>query len=265
MLGNKIMSIRNVNLIRGRNGTNGSNTSINDIYHLLIVSHNGIEFEKELSENDIENMRNGDGLKFQDLISRAKSSLLLEQEIDSGDNGNNRTNSVYHGIEEVNVLQNRIGSLETSLSKVQIDYNILQRDYKRLMRENIQLKLESGGYGRAMKLYSSYIENSQNEAYQTFGKIAKILSGYYHGTIDDIEQGKEEQQEKKKEDENTYLWRWEDRINAVKHIYRKNEAQIKSTVKDKYIEQLFKIISHNKYVTGRYSNKINELKSLLLH
>jgi len=250
------MAMRNVDLIRERNGANGNNISVKDIYHLFVVSHDGIKFEKELSQDDIENIKNNGNLKFQDLINSVKKPLMLEQEIDSDDN-RDRISLVHSDGEQVSVLQSRINSLETILSKIQRNYHTLKTNYERSMLENIQLKLESEGYGRSMLLYSSYIGNSQNEAYRTLGKIAKILSGYYHGTIDDIQQGKGEG------DENSpYLWTWEDRINAVKHIYRGKGDQIKYNVKD--IEQLFKIINRNKYATGRYSNKVNELKSLLL-
>lgn len=248
------MSMRNVDLIIGRNGANGNNIPVKDIHHPIVVDYEVIEFQKELSQDDIEN---DGGLKIQGLIDRAKNTLLLEQRIDPN---NNKISSVLD-VKQVDMLQSRINSLESVLSKIQRNYHALktnyERNYERLRWENIQLKLKSEGYGRSMLLYSSYIGNSQNEAYRTLGKIAKILSGYYHGTIDDIQQGKWEG------DENSpYLWTWEDRINAVKHIYRGKGDQIKYNVKD--IEQLFKIINRNKYATGRYSNKVNELKSLLL-
>lgn len=244
--------MRNVDLIRGRNGGNGVGL-INEIYHLFVVGYDGIEFEKELSQDDMDDIKNGNGVRLQNLVRRTKSTLLLGQ----GDN--NRKSSVDLDVAQVDMLQCRVHSLEESLFKFQKDYSTLKRGYERLNLENIQLRLESGGYSRSMELYSSRIINSQNEAYQTLGKIAKILSGYYHGTIDDIQQGKEEG------DENSaYLWTWEDRIKAVKCIYREKGDQIKSSVKNEDIEQLFKIISHNKYVTGRYPNKLNELKNLLL-
>lgn len=154
------------------------------------------------------------------------------------------------------LIKNKL-SLEDILFMFRDDH-----DYNEFIFENTMRGLKSKGYGNSMENYgkgmekhTSYIKNSQNGYYQTLGKISKILSGNYRCDINNIQE----------ENENSsYLWLWEDRINAVEKILKKYKENQTMPLKKGNIGQIFEIIDTNKYVIKKYGDKINKLKSLLL-
>jgi len=220
------MNITNVGLI---NRGNYNRIITKNVYSLFIAGYEGIIFEKELPENF--------SPKILEELSIRANPLKLRDEF-------NKINDTPTGVGLISKLKTRIRSLEASC-------NLLKQ-------ENHALKSKSMGYGKYMEEYSSNLNHSENESYQIVGKIAKILSGNYHGTIEDIKLEKPEGNET-----SPYLWIWEDRINAVKQIYEMKKDKIKST-ENETISPLFSIININKYVTTKYKPKIDGLKKLLL-
>ncbi|MDO8516796.1 MAG: hypothetical protein Q7S33_01605 [Nanoarchaeota archaeon] len=212
----------NADLIRKQ----GNKAVGQDAYLMMILGPEGMVFQKELS------------FEFMNNFKKRPNLLSLE-------------NKVFSEVQFKDISKDNQNVLE--LIDYPAKYEEMAHNYHKLREENFMLKTKSMGYGKHMDLYSSYLKKSENNENQFVGEIAKMLSGNYRGTIENVKNNQEGDKD------SPYLWKWDDRINAVKQFYKMN--QDKSQDKEK-IDILFSILCKNKYASKKYSDKISELKEL---
>jgi len=88
-----------------------------------------------------------------------------------------------------------------------------RQEYEALLASRCRKR--PNGYRHSLQKYYEPLAGSRHTVSQKFGIIARILSGEYRGTIDGLESGDTGESE-----ENSRLWKWSDRIKAVRTLYR---------------------------------------------
>ena len=112
-------------------------------------------------------------------------------------------------------------------------------------------------YRRTMQLFYAPLMRSKSRVANVVGVIAKIMAGEYMGTVEAIKGGSIEE-----DTQATKIWEWNDRIKAVRAVFRQNQGLIHDN-RD-LLKPVLEMVMNNAYATDNHPDDLRKLRRYLV-
>jgi len=150
---------------------------------------------------------------------------------------------------------------EDDMLEARAKYDEMEQRYTKQVQATQDARMQAiqeraGLYRRSMEQFYSPMLRSRSEAAKAVGKIAKILSGEYRGTVESVKQGLPEGKGE------TRIWVWKDRIAAARVIYKAHSSEIAQH--RQLFMPIWEVLRSNNYAHENYSDDIRKLKNYLV-